>query len=105
MTERMIKSGKIYLNHFSKGTSAIPRIAIRTPFVGIIMFENPSPDINARTAVCHVIPYKSASGTIKGMETIAWPEAEGIKKFNNVWKKYIPSAATSVGIFWSTDAA
>lgn len=82
--DRIIKRGTINLNHFSNGTIAIPIIAINTPFVGMIMFEKPSPDIKASTAVCRVMPNKSAKGTIKGIETIACPDAEGIKKFSNV---------------------
>ena len=92
------KSGHTNLNHFSNGTIAIPRMAINTPLVGMIMFENPSPDVKANTAVWRVIPNKSAKGTINGIETIACPEAEGIKKFNSVWKKYIPSTAIIFGI-------
>ena len=49
--ERMINRGAINLNHFSNGTIAIPKIAIKTPFVGMIMFENPFPEIDAKTAV------------------------------------------------------
>lgn len=87
---RTINRGATNLNHFSKGTIAIPRIAIKTPFVGMIMFENPSPEIKAKTAVCLDISNKSDKGTINGIATMAWPEAEGIKKFNIVWNTYIP---------------
>jgi len=36
--DSIINRGKANLNHFSKGTTAIPNIAINTPFVGIIIF-------------------------------------------------------------------
>ena len=72
------------LNHFSNGTIAIPKIAINSPFVGMIIFENPSPNTYASTEVCRVTPIRSASGTIKGIETNACPDAEGIKKFKKV---------------------
>lgn len=67
-----INSGRINLNHFSNGTLASHSIAINTPLVGIIILDNPSPSINASTAVCQDMPNRSDIGVIKGMETRAW---------------------------------
>ena len=74
--------GKANLNHFTKGTFAKLNTAIRIPEVGIIMFEKPSPQVKAKTAVCRVMPSKSAKGAISGIVTAAWPEPDGIKNFN-----------------------
>lgn len=76
-------SGKTNFTHLTKGTFAKLRTAIKIPEVGIIIFEKPSPLVNANTAVCLVIPMRSASGAISGIVTAACPEPEGIKKFKD----------------------
>ena len=75
-----MNNGKTKLNHFSNGILARISLAISTPLVGIIMFDNPSPNMKASTAVWRDIPNKSDIGVINGIETKACPEAEGIKK-------------------------
>ena len=64
-------NGNTNLNHFSKDTLAKPSIAIKTPFVGIMRFEIPSPNMYARTAVWRDIPKISDIGVINGIETKA----------------------------------
>ena len=59
-------NGNTNLNHFSKDT-----LAIKTPFVGIMRFEIPSPNMYARTAVWRDIPKISDIGVINGIETKA----------------------------------
>ena len=58
-------------NHFIKGTFARLNTAIRIPEVGIIIFEKPSPQVDAKTAVWLVMPIKSAIGAIRGIVTAA----------------------------------
>ena len=76
--------GNTNFTHLAKGTFARLNTAIRIPEVGIIRFENPSPHVNANTAVWRVMPTKSAKGAINGIVTAACPEPEGIKKFKVV---------------------
>ena len=98
------KTGKMNLNHFSNGIPAIPRTAIRNPFVGIIRFEKPSPDTYTNTVVCLVRFKRSPKGTMSGIDTSACPLAEGIKKFKMLWNTNIPSAAQMLGRLSSNDA-
>ncbi len=46
-------------------------MAIKTPDVGIIEFEKPSPQVNAKTAVVLLNSKASANGTIIGIVTAA----------------------------------
>lgn len=75
------------------GIFAIESIAIKIPEVGMIVLENPSPQVKAKTAVCRVIPRRSDKGAIIGIVTAACPDPEGMKKFSVVWKISIPPAA------------
>ena len=73
-------NGRTNFSHFVYGTFAIASTAIKMPDVGITIFENPSPQVNAKTAVCLVIPIRSDRGAIKGIVTAACPEPDGIKQ-------------------------
>ena len=79
-----IKIGNTNFTHFVKGTFAKLSTAIKMPDVGIIRFENPSPQVKAKTAVCRVTPTRSDNGAMSGIVTAACPEPDGIKKFNVV---------------------
>ncbi len=80
-------------------------MAIKTPDVGMIVLENPSPQVNANTAVVLLSSKTSASGAIKGIVTAAWPEPDGIKKLSVLWKTSMPWAAKTLWKFFKTDAA
>ena len=76
--------GVTNFNQLVNGIFAKLRTAISIPEVGITILENPSPHVNAKTAVCLVIPIKSASGAINGIVTAACPEPDGMKKLRVV---------------------
>ena len=65
------KSGNTNFTHFINGTFARLNTAIRIPEVGIIIFEKPSPQVKAKTAVCLVMPTRSAKGAMSGIVTAA----------------------------------
>ena len=66
-----MNNGNTNLNHFSNGILANPSMANSTPFVGMIIFDSPSPNMNASTAVWRDMPNISAIGVINGIETKA----------------------------------
>ena len=75
----MIKNnGVINLYHFSIGRLISPHTVAAD--VGQNIFENPSPNWNASTAVCLVSPMASARGAMIGIDVAACPEPDGIKK-------------------------
>lgn len=90
-------NGHMNLNHFSYGTLPIDRYPINTAEVGMIEFVKPSPNWNAITAVCLVIPNKSDSGIIIGIVAEACPLPEGIKKFIIICTIYIPITDKALG--------
>jgi len=58
-------------------------MAIRMPLVGMTMLLSPSPQVNAKTAVWRETPMMSDSGAIRGIDTAAWPDPEGISRFRH----------------------
>ena len=76
-------NGIINFSHFVYGIFAKESIAINIPDVGIIVFENPSPHVNAKTAVCLLTPSISDKGASSGIVTAACPDPDGMKKFKN----------------------
>ena len=68
------------------------RYPINAEEVGRTELENPSPNWNARTAVCLVIPIRSATGTINGMVTAACPAPDVMTQFTSDCAKNIPTA-------------
>ena len=69
----MSTSGRIHFAHFVQGMPAIAKPAIKVVAVGKIIFPIPSAKEKVNTAVWRVISNMSASGTIIGMVSIAWP--------------------------------
>ena len=47
--------------------------------------------------VCLVMPIRSATGTIRGMVTAAWPVPEVMTQFTKDWAKNIPTAFKDCG--------
>ena len=72
--------------------------------VGTIMFVNPSPNWNARTAVCCGTPVSVASGDMIGIVTKACPDPDGMKKLQTDWTSSMPMAETSAGMPSSSPA-
>ena len=56
------------------------------------MLAKPSPNWNASTAVCRLMPTRSASGAMIGMVTNAWPLPDGMKKLITSCTSIMPTA-------------
>ena len=77
------RSGISHFAYFVQSVFAIAREPIRVPAVGKRQLEKPSPNWNACTATCLVMPARSATGTISGITAAACPEPDGIKRLIN----------------------
>ena len=79
--------GRIHFTHFSHGILARDKAAIKYPEVGVSILEIASPSWKATTVVYLVTPIKSPRGAKIGIETAAWPEPDGIRKFKRHWNR------------------
>ena len=97
ITDQMMNSGRNHFAHLIHDTLATAKLAINGPDVGYKTFENPSPNWNARTLTCLVIPIISASGVCIGIIIAACPLPEGTKKLKIEFITNIPSAVAIGG--------
>jgi hypothetical protein len=99
MSITMPRRGRNQPAHFSQGIFAAPRTPMVTAEVGRMGFTN-SHSWKAKTAVCRVIPTRSARGAMMGMVRAAWAVPEWMKKLITAWMRNMVWGITGRG---STD--
>ena len=88
--------GSTHFTHLPYGILAIPRTAMRTPEVGVIILVNPSPNWNAITVACLLTPIISEKGAMIGIVMAALALADGMTRLMRVCMPYMrPRAPVS----------
>lgn len=74
---------QIYFNQVENSILAMEMPPIRTPLVGVTALINAHAPLNTQITISGAKPNPAASGPKIGMDTVARPEVDGIKKDNN----------------------